>query len=464
MSFVMNSKISFCKETKTWTVQGEKDDIFPDTESFGYTILNSLSKFPQNKILEHHFESNVDLSVEQISLKSKNCAENLLKSGIQKGDIVVIFSQVNEDVTPLIIGCLVIGAVFNAFETNFNDEETAFALNLLQPKAIFYNETFQSKIQYLFCTSNLKLFLPFGKGNSSVSSTLFKPLEREFTSKDFIDDASQIPACIIFTSGSTGRPKGVLLSHSILRHEVFNWMSISSQDTLFVASPLRWVSHMSLLFQPFFTGCLRIVSNSPANPELFCKIIEYHKVSHFFGVVGLLAQMLQISENKIPGCLRSLKSVASGGEVVAMKVRRDLVRLLPDCKVISVYGMSEVGGLAAHNEFLEDKRINGGNLVPGFQYKVIDSNSNSLNPGEPGTILIKYKRGFLKYINNDRANEESFTGDEWYNTGDFGRIYKQGILEIFGRCKDNIICNCHLVRIFKIFTFCFVNKTYFYFR
>lgn len=444
----MSTKIEFCKETNIWTAGIGTDQLFSETKSMGATILEYLAKLPPEKILEHHYESKVNLTAYDIMEKSKICAQNLMNEGIVQGDIIIIFSQVNEDVTPLIVACLLIGAIFNTFETNFSDEDTLYALNLLQPKAIIYDEKFLPKIQYLFSTSSLKLFLPFGKSNTSMSNVLFKSIEEDFEPIDFGCAASKIAACIIFTSGTTAHPKGVLVSQSLLRHEVLNWWTMKADDILFVASPLRWISHLSLLFRPLFSGCLRIASNSPANPEYFCKVIKEHKVTQFFGVVGLLSQMLVIGEQKMSGCLDSLKGIASGGEVVSWKIRKDVGNLLPHCKLISLYGMSEVGGVVAHNEFLEDKSVNGGYLLPGFEFKVVDNNYNSLNPGENGVLFLKYKEGFLKYYKNDTKNNQSFTDDDWYNTGDYGNITEEGVVEVYGRCKDNIWCNEHLVEYF----------------
>ena len=51
------------------------------------------------------------------------------------------------------------------------------------------------------------------------------------------------------------------------------------------------------------------------------------------------------------------------------------------------------------------------------------------------------------YYNNPLQNQEAFTGDGWFNTGDLGFI-QNGEMTITGRAKDVIIINgvnyyCH---------------------
>lgn len=435
----MSTKIKFDEELNILTAERESDRLL-EAESMGVTILRSLENLPPEKTLEHHYESGVKLTASEILEKSKLCAQNLQKHGLQQGDIMIIFSQVNEDITPLIIGCLLIGVIVSSIDSDFGTNDTSHALNILQPKAIFYDEKFFPKIKFLINTSNLKLFIPFGDAIQSVSSVLFNDGGEEFVPKDL---GSNIPACILFTSGTTGNPKRVIVSHYLLRHNVFNWWTISADDILFVATQPRWINHLSLLLRPVFTGCLRIVSNSPADYLIFCEIISNLKVTQFLGGVGLISQLIAHNENTMS--LKSLKAISCTGETVPQKLRIDLKNFAPNCKLISLYGMTEIAGVIAHDESLENKSTNSGYLLPGFQIKVVDHEYNSLNAGRCGVLFLKFQEGFLRYFQDDKNSNQRFTEDGWYNTEDYGRIHEKGVIEVFGRCSDNILCDGNLV-------------------
>uniref|UniRef100_T1GR07 AMP-dependent synthetase/ligase domain-containing protein n=1 Tax=Megaselia scalaris TaxID=36166 RepID=T1GR07_MEGSC len=216
-------------------------------------------------------------------------------------------------------------------------------------------------------------------------------------------------------------------------------------DIMFAASPLRWISHIVFILQIMYSGATRIVTSSTPNAELFCQYIKKYRATKFFGVVGLLSEMVSIARTKHPGCLDSLRQIISGGEVVTQKLRSEIESLLKGVAVISVYGMSEMAGVVAGNEFFKDKSINGGNLKYGFKYKVVDNDKNPLGPEEMGVLCIKFDGGYFGYQSNEKANKEAFLKGGWYYTGDFVNISSDGIIEVYGRVKDNIWCDGKLM-------------------
>lgn len=441
------STSTFHPETKIWSVEkGPHDKNFSDDLDLGLTILQQLDKYLPSKVLEIHCESQTRLTVSQIKQRSISCAQNLLKLGVKQGDVVVIFSQVNKDVAPVVLGSLLIGAVFNTFETTFNNDDTKFCLKALAPKVILYDEKFQDTISKVFNVKNLKVFLSFGEGPGSVYEDLLSEQE-PVKPRKLTHPANELPACMVFTSGSTGRPKAVLISHSLLKRGMVNMCKVYANDIVFAASPLRWISHILFLLQVIYCGAMRVISCSAPDSQLFCGYIKKYRVSKFFGVVGLLSKMILNAKEKDQGCLDSLNCIVSGGEVVSQKLRLDLTTLLRNVKVISVYGMSELAGIVAGNEFCENKLINGGYLKYGFTFKVVDEDYNPLDPGDKGVLCIKYDGGFLGYQNNDKANKEAFLEGGWYYTGDFVKISANGTIEIYGRYKDNIWCDEMLVRL-----------------
>ncbi|HBR57291.1 MAG TPA: hypothetical protein DEA22_07460, partial [Blastocatellia bacterium] len=56
-----------------------------------------------------------------------------------------------------------------------------------------------------------------------------------------------------------------------------------------------------------------------------------------------------------------------------------------------------------------------------------------------GEVLIKGGVVFDGYYRNPEANAEAFTDDEWFHSGDLGRLDAEGHLFIVGRAKDVIV-------------------------
>ena len=81
-----------------------------------------------------------------------------------------------------------------------------------------------------------------------------------------------------------------------------------------------------------------------------------------------------------------------------------------------------------------------GEPIPGCEIKVVDYNNEILNECEIGRFLIRGEAVTKGYYKNDDANQQSFTEDGWFITGDLGFIYN-GRMTLTGREKDIIIVN-----------------------
>jgi len=55
-----------------------------------------------------------------------------------------------------------------------------------------------------------------------------------------------------------------------------------------------------------------------------------------------------------------------------------------------------------------------------------------------GEILIRGPNIMKGYLNNPKANEETFTADGWLRTGDIGKMAKDGHIYVVDRLKELI--------------------------
>lgn len=81
-----------------------------------------------------------------------------------------------------------------------------------------------------------------------------------------------------------------------------------------------------------------------------------------------------------------------------------------------------------------------GPVMPGVQVRVVDRGNGLLREDMIGRIQIRGVVVTPGYLNNPAANEETFVGDGWLNTGDLGFLH-DGRLAITGREKELIIIN-----------------------
>jgi acyl-CoA synthetase (AMP-forming)/AMP-acid ligase II len=74
----------------------------------------------------------------------------------------------------------------------------------------------------------------------------------------------------------------------------------------------------------------------------------------------------------------------------------------------------------------------------GVQVAILDVNGAMLKDGEEGEICVRGENVTKGYINNEKANRESFTRERWFRTGDQGKLDGDGYVIITGRIKELI--------------------------
>jgi cyclohexanecarboxylate-CoA ligase len=86
---------------------------------------------------------------------------------------------------------------------------------------------------------------------------------------------------------------------------------------------------------------------------------------------------------------------------------------------------------------LEKSGCSDGRPLPGIEVKVIDTDGQSLPPGEIGELLVRGASLFGGYLKRPELNNTD--ADGWLDTGDRAFIDTEGYIRIAGRSKDVVI-------------------------
>ncbi len=108
---------------------------------------------------------------------------------------------------------------------------------------------------------------------------------------------------------------------------------------------------------------------------------------------------------------------------------------------ISIYegfGITECSPLVCVTPYYNRKYGSVGPAVPCCQIRIDGKGKNDLGFIE-GEIQVKGDNVMLGYYNNDEANKDVFTEDNWFRTGDMGYMDNDGYLYITGRLKSVIV-------------------------
>lgn len=108
-------------------------------------------------------------------------------------------------------------------------------------------------------------------------------------------------------------------------------------------------------------------------------------------------------------------------------------------RIVNAYGMTEcapaIAGRSVHCEIF-------GTLGPptkNTELRIIGEDGGTLSAGEVGEIQLRGDQVFPGYYDNQEENDNAFTADGFFKTGDLGKLTLTGELVITGRSKEIIV-------------------------
>ncbi len=261
-------------------------------------------------------------------------------------------------------------------------------------------------------------------------------------------------AAYFHTGGTTGTPKLVRHTHTnqVYQAWAMNLLFKSRPGAnLLFGLPLFHVG--GSLTQALATlsggGCLVVLSPSgwrnPASIKNIWSLVERFKPETLSSVPTVLAAAFTIPPGDAD--LSSLRYVGGGGSAVPVAVGKT-IRDQFGLKVLEVYGMTETSSV--HTMAYPDRSIRLGSAglpVPYARVRVVRLDDNGqferdCAADEIGVVIMAGPGVFGGYL-NEVHNKGAFIDSNWVNSGDLGRLDKDGFLWITGRAKDLVIRGGH---------------------
>lgn len=96
----------------------------------------------------------------------------------------------------------------------------------------------------------------------------------------------------------------------------------------------------------------------------------------------------------------------------------DLQRLYPQWLIRQGYGLTETAAVVSSTSALDIWFGSTGSLLPGIEARLVTPDGKEITEyDQPGELLVKSPAVVLGYLNNDKANRETFQ-DGFMRTGD----------------------------------------------
>jgi surfactin family lipopeptide synthetase C len=255
-------------------------------------------------------------------------------------------------------------------------------------------------------------------------------------------------AYIIYTSGSTGTPKGTEVVHRSIIGFMFgvDYIHLDAEQIWLQHSSISWDALTLELWPPLLYGgrCVLYPEKIPT-PEGLSRIIQEQRVNTLFLTTALFNLMI----DTMPQGLSEIKQLMFGGESVSVPHVRRALELLPETKIIHVYGPSECTVFTSSYPIPQQiaqnvHSISIGKPIGDRTVYLLDEDLHRVPIGVVGELYVGGASVARGYLNQPKLTREKFIsnpfieGDTLYKTGDLVRRLPDGNLEFLGRIDAQV--------------------------
>lgn len=242
----------------------------------------------------------------------------------------------------------------------------------------------------------------------------------------------------LFTSGSTGKPKAAVHRHVDFPYNTECYakqvLGIERGDRTLAVSKLffGYATGVNLMF-PFAVGATACLFPERSTPEMLFERIARFRPTILCSVPTSLAGMLAI-EGADAGSLRPVRLVTSAGEALPEELYKRFVDRF-GVEILDGIGSAEMFHVYISNRPGRVRPGTLGEVVPGYEARVVQPDGTQAPPGQPGYLWIRGESQALGYFQDRAKSWEVFRG-EWCVSGDIFRRDEEGYFTYEGRGDD----------------------------
>ncbi|TVY53909.1 Acyl-CoA ligase easD [Lachnellula cervina] len=248
-------------------------------------------------------------------------------------------------------------------------------------------------------------------------------------------------AYLCYSSGTSGLPKGVMISHRNVISNVLQFTAYEAparskrpaKDRTEVALALLPLSHIYGLVVIAQSGTYR-GDEGIILPKFelgsYLNAIQRFKISALYLVPPIIIQMAKNQSACTKYDLSSVTGIFTGAAPLGAETAQELQQIYPSWKIRQGYGLTETSTVVCSSAEDDIWFGSSGSLLPGFNAKIMSIEGVEITGyDQPGELVVQSPSVVIGYLNNEKANTETFIDDtdgkgRWMRTGDEAVIRK----------------------------------------
>ena len=343
-----------------------------------------------------------EYSYNEVQESVVNMASGLVRSGMQKGDVLALVSPNSAEFCTAFFSTLAMGGIVSTCNPNYTADELAYQFKNSNSKYVATIPSLLPAIQEAAskagCVEKMIVLGDdggVGEGKNMISyQSLVKDSGSRFPSDVILDYKNDI-AVLPYSSGTTGLPKGVMLTHYNLTanvnqidHPQFVYFGDPDCHFLGILPFFHIYGMVVLLATGLYQGGTNVILPK-FEPHLFLKTIQHYRINDAYLVPPLVLFLAKhpLVDSYTVSSIRSIYSAAAplGGEsVTAVKQRLGI-------KVVRQgYGMTELSPIVLTCPYDANNPSSSGIPVYNTYAKVVSPETGeTLGPNCDGELFFK---------------------------------------------------------------------------
>lgn len=393
---------------------------------------------PNAAAVQHNEKQLSYIELNQRANQLHHCME---QSSLSQHPRVVVFQAPSVDILVSILAIFKIGGTYIPIDPGFPEERIKIILQDVSPDLIITQNALSKQIN----VSGIKL----------IEMDSFEQSFKQYSKENLQSKVDlQQTATIFYTSGTTGKPKGVMASYANINHYVNvarRKYGVCNNDIFPAVARFTFSISLFELLLPISAGgkCLVLDREHILDLDKLADIFQDITFAHIGP--SLLKPVVSHMKSQVDRDFSHIRHISSGGDMIPPELIRDLQSLFSNAEVFVIYGCSEISCMGVTNFIEPDEVVQKtfvGKVFENVKMRLLDESFNLVPSGCIGNVCYA-GAGIVKgYLNLTELTEQKFftyEGERFYNTGDRGRLNKEGKLELLGR--EDFQVQIHGIRI-----------------
>jgi acyl-CoA synthetase (AMP-forming)/AMP-acid ligase II len=438
------------------TVRGHRMVVFRHRARNARELFDGVHRFDGRPYL---VDGDLILSFDDLRSKVDGYAVHLQRElGVASGDRVAIHAANRWEWVIAYWAAITIGALPALFNGYWTADETAHAIQLIDPVTIVADKP---RLEVI--------------GRTEINVTVASMDDIESTVRRLAGQRPILPpldedqvAELVFTSGTTGRARAVAVPHRSLvgfvqlnqfndaLARVANGGAVPrvgeappvDEDVVLVTSPLFHVSMLhGVVLQAITSGSSFVLLPGRFDPDRVLATIEHKHVTRWLAL-GSAGPRVAGSPSAVRYDTSSLRLLGLGGAPVSPSTQQALRDAFPSAKdaIGMGYTSTEAGAVVAGiggPEYQLHPTATGRTTIT-TTIELLDTSGRVVAEGELGEVHVRSPYLMLGYWNDPSATAAALTSDGWLAMGDVAH-FEADLLHIDSRARDMILVSAENV-------------------